>query len=167
MGAYYDRMQALAWAYEGYIARRLRGRGHVVTQHVGQGAQLAHGDLRVDGIDYELKLDQIYARTGNLYIEVAEKRDYRRASWTPSGICSGSSATWYGVGNYRDWFLFQLHELAAAEDYRRPRLEIRHFESAGKGWLLTPALRRGLNVVEYHWADVEADGTPERVYDHH
>jgi hypothetical protein len=152
---YYAQQRARGEAFEGYIAGRLVAEGHVVTRHAGRLAQIGRGDLCVDGVDLEVKLDERLAETGNLYIETAEKRARDHARWIPSGVRSVSSARWYGIGNYRDWFVFERVDLFL-EASRHAGLTITRGTS--QGFLLSPGRRAELLYRERHWFDRMADG---------
>lgn len=154
---YYATQRREGEAFERYLAVRLRAAGRHVARHADQASQYAHGDLRVDGIDLEIKFDTLAATTGNLYLEVAEKRDASRQHWTPSGVCSDSSAADYGVGDYRDWWLFErsvVKRLALS----RPPITIARGTSQGVLLPITDAWRYSPRV--FHWLDHEPNGTP-------
>src|SRR6185503_16126855 len=97
--------------FEAYLTERLALSGHTVTRHGSKAAQLAHGDLCVDGDHVEIKYDDRLAATENLYIEVAEKHDPRQATWVPSGIWAGSDAAWYVIGNAQRVYVFRREDL--------------------------------------------------------
>jgi hypothetical protein len=122
--------------YEQYLAEKLTAEGKAVERHKSKDAQLAHGDLRVDGSDVEVKLDQQFHVHGNLFVEVEERRR-REGRWTPSGIFAASSATWYWIGDYCHGWLFLRRRLRDVENQRI--IEIK--KQTSRGWLMRASLR--------------------------
>lgn len=59
----------------------------------------------------EIKFDDIFATTGNLYIEVAEKAAPRPGPYAASGIWRGDNTKLFVIGNYDTIFVFPLHLL--------------------------------------------------------
>jgi hypothetical protein len=152
---YYTQQLAIGQAYERYILEQLRAEGRVVESHATAALQLARGDLSVAGQDLEVKFDRLFASTGNLYIETAEKRDASRDYWTPSGVCASSAAIWYGIGDYRDFFLFKRVTL---RDVARTARPIEIAMKTSRGFLLEAGRRAAFCVRERHWTDRAADG---------
>jgi len=156
MTDYYAEQLALAEAFDDYLVRRLVAEGHPAHRHLGRAAQLAHGDLSICGVDVEVKFDQLFHTTGNLFIEIAEKREASRVQWTSSGIFSGSAAPWYGIGDYRDWFVLSrawLKRLVPA-----PSGVITIGRGTSRGFLLPTPTRSSGVKSERHWRDYTALG---------
>jgi hypothetical protein len=59
----------------------------------------------------EIKFDQKYADTGNLYIETDEKAIPRHGDYARSGIWRGDNTKLFVIGNYEEIFVFPLHRL--------------------------------------------------------
>jgi hypothetical protein len=59
----------------------------------------------------EIKNDQKFASTGNLYIEVAEKAAPRPGDYAQSGIWRGDNTKLFVIGDYEQIFIFPLHTL--------------------------------------------------------
>lgn len=156
MSDYYTVQRALGEAYERYIVARLHREGIPIVRHETQAAQFAHGDVRIGADHVEIKLDQQFAVTTNLYIETAEKRRREQATWTPSGIFSRSTARWYGIGDYRDWFLFEREHLR--QNARAERL-LTIARGTSQGYLMRSSERLTLAVRVRHWAEVQPDGS--------
>jgi hypothetical protein len=153
--SYYDAQRRLGEAFEGYVLERFRAEGLEVGRHTTAALQLSRGDLVVEGQDLEVKFDRLFASTGNLYIETAEKRNADRVGWTPSGVCAASAAVWYGIGDYRDFFLFQRVTL---RDVARTARPIEIAMKTSRGFLLDPGRRAAYCVREWHWTDRTCDG---------
>jgi hypothetical protein len=62
----------------------------------------------------EVKYDSKMHRTGNVYLEVAEKSDPRRRRYVPSGVYRRDNSVLYCIGSYQEAFCFgkvQLQQL--------------------------------------------------------
>ena len=55
---------------------------------------------------YEIKLDNNMNKTGNLYIETAERKD-RNSNWIKSGINRDDGSLHYLIGDYKKVYIFQ------------------------------------------------------------
>lgn len=69
----------------------------------------------------EIKHDEQFARTGNLWIEVEEKARPRPGPYVPSGIYRSDNTWLYIIGNYDHVFIFQktlLQILHRSEKWR-------------------------------------------------
>jgi len=89
----------------------------------------------------EIKHDEWFARTGNLWIEVEEKARPRAGDYVPSGIHRDDNSWLYIIGNYDLVFVFAkvaLQSLARSDRY--PIRENRTRTS--KGFLLPDAIAR-------------------------
>lgn len=91
--------------------------GLVVVQYASRAYQIAVGESRT-GI--EIKHDEKFATTGNLWIEIAEKARPREGDYVPAGI-ERSDNTWlYVIGDYNTIFAIPkafLRRLAATGRY--------------------------------------------------
>jgi hypothetical protein len=89
----------------------------------------------------EIKHDEWYARTGNLWIEVAEKARPRAGDYVPSGIFRDDNSWLYIIGNYDIVFVFSKVLLQAySRTGRYPLLENRTRTS--QGFLLPDTVAR-------------------------
>jgi hypothetical protein len=154
---YYAEQLARAEAWERYIVARLTREGIPIVRHETKHAQISYGDVRIGPDHVELKLDRNFVKTGNLFIEVEEKRRAEQATWIASGIYASSEARWYGVGDYRDFFLFNREAL---RQVARPERIITIDRGTSRGFLMQSAERLDLAVRVRHWQDVQADGSP-------
>lgn len=91
----------------------------------------------------EIKHDEQYARTGNLWIEVAEKARPRTGDYAPSGIFRGDNTWLYIIGNYDIVFVF-AKTLLQAFALRYEIYENR--TKTSKGFLLPDTVARGSAV---------------------
>jgi len=89
----------------------------------------------------EIKHDENYARTGNLWIEVAEKACPRPGDYARSGVFRDDNSWLYIIGDYDTVFVFAkvaLQSLARSDRFRI--LENR--TKTSKGYLLPDAVAR-------------------------
>lgn len=103
--------------------------GLAVVQYASRLYQLQVGESRT-GV--EIKHDEKYATTGNLWIEMAEKAVPRPGPYAPSGINRGDNTWLYVIGNYDIIFGFPKRFLQAlAESGRYAKRENRTKTSEG------------------------------------
>jgi len=153
MSDYYREQREKGEAYERYLVWQLRQEGIDVSRYETQADQYAHGDTT---IGLEIKLDTKYCDTGNLFIEVAEKTRAEQLTWIASGIFATSTAPWYGVGDYRNFFIFDRDTLRGLVPTAR-LIAIKRGTS--RGFLLTEDRARQLMVRYRHWYQRWPDGT--------
>lgn len=155
MSDHYDSQRAQGDAYEAYMTARLRAEGLTVSRWATKADQLAHGDLCVNGDNVEIKYDTIFIRSGNLFVEVAEKRDRDRATWTPSGIDASSDARYYGIGDYVRFFLFDRAALRNFREAAQPPVITINRETS-RGFLLSAENRILLGPTLWRWRSGKA-----------
>ena len=93
--------------------------GLAVVQYSSKVYQQLKGESRT-GV--EIKHDEKFASTGNLYIEVGEKAMFRGGDFTDSGIERGDNTWLYVIGNYDTIFIFSKSLLKAM--YRSGRYRV-------------------------------------------
>lgn len=128
---YADRLED-GQLYQDYVAWRLCQEGIPLVNYQTRLAQLQMGE---NALGLEIKFDDKLEHTGNLWIEVAEKTDPARLSWTPSGIYRDDS--WlYAIGNYRELFIFSIKLIRAGAKQREI---IENNRQTSQGFLLPRA----------------------------
>jgi hypothetical protein len=90
--------------------------GLVVVQYASRYYQMQVGESRT-GV--EIKHDERFAQTGNLWIETAEKARPRAGDYFPSGIDRDDNTWLYVIGNYDIVFGFPKMLLRALRDSGR------------------------------------------------
>jgi hypothetical protein len=145
---YYMRQRHTGEGFERYVVAQLRLRGVTIARHEGKRAQLAFGDTTL-GI--EIKYDLLLERTGNLYIEVAEKKHADNPRWIASGIEASSSARWYGIGNTIEWYLISREALRRVKGRYR---EIMIDRGTSRGFLLPRADAERMAARVLIWAEM-------------
>jgi hypothetical protein len=89
----------------------------------------------------EIKHDEKYAKTGNLWIEVSEKARPRAGDYFPSGIFRDDNSWLYIIGNYDIVFVFTKVLLQAFATSGRFQI-IPNLTGTSKGFLLHDDLAR-------------------------
>lgn len=101
--------------------------GLPIVQYASKAYQLAVGESRAC---VEIKHDEMFARTGNLWIEVAEKSKPRKGDYYPSGIRRNDNAIWYVQGDYNKVFLFGKNLLNMLADSGRYPIRANNTETS-------------------------------------
>jgi hypothetical protein len=113
----------------------LRETGIPLANYSSRLYQLTVGESRQG---FEIKHDEKYATSGNLYIEIAEKARPRAGDYVPSGIFRSDNTWQYIIGDYDEVFIFQQSFLRVlATSGRYPIIENR--TKTSKGFLLPAA----------------------------
>jgi hypothetical protein len=117
--------------------------GLAVVQYSSQFYQQTVGESRT-GV--EIKHDELYAKTGHFWIEVAEKAVPRPGPYAPSGIDRGDNTWLYVIGNYDTIFIFGKVSLRALwASGRYPVLE--NHTKTSQGFRLPDAVARKVALV--------------------
>jgi hypothetical protein len=104
--------------YQDFVVDLLcREMGFAVIQYVSRPYQYAVGESRT-GV--EIKLDEKYVTTRNLWIEVGEKARPRPGDYSPSGIDRPDNTWLYVIGDYSTVYAFPTRLLRAV----RPRYQV-------------------------------------------
>lgn len=135
-------------AYDKYYAAKLEGAklyqdfvvdaawdllGLAIVQYSSQAYQNAIGESRT-GV--EIKHDEKFADTGNLWIEVSEKANPKNGHYVDSGIYRTDNTWLYCIGDYDNIFLFSKTLLRSLHRSGRwPVIENR--TKTSNGFLLT------------------------------
>ena len=90
--------------YQDFIVDLAYQQGLVIVQYSSEEYQKGIGESRTGA---EIKYDGQFAKTGNVYIETAEKAWPRDGAYWPSGIYAHERTWLYIIGNFDTVFLFQ------------------------------------------------------------
>ena len=102
----YKKMLKKGQEYQDFIADRLPEKlGIALSVYKSKLYQYGKGESK-QGI--EIKFDDVYARTGNLYIEIAEKSNPKNPHFVKSGIYRNNNSWLYLIGNYERAFIFGI-----------------------------------------------------------
>lgn len=127
---YYSTQLEKGQHYQDYVAWRLGAEGIVLNNYQTRQAQWAHGE---NALGMEIKFDDKFDQTGNLWIEVAEKTDAAKLHWVESGIFRNDRAWLYAIGNYVEMFIFSIKRL---QDISRQYKVIENGLKTSRGFLL-------------------------------
>lgn len=143
--------------YQDFIVALLfRKLGWPIMQHVSAKRQIHVGE---SSSRVEIKFQDRYRETGNLWIEVAEKAQPRPGEYAPSGITDRShdNALFLVTGDRDTVFFFakrHLNKLAASQQYRI----IENHTKTSMGFLLPDSHAR--YVADFVWSDKKAAAPP-------
>ena len=133
--AYYNRQLEDAREYQDYVTDELFKIGISLNCYGSLKYQYNKGES-LSGI--EIKLDKKYKRTGNLYIEYAEKR-INGAEFMASGIERNDNAWLYCIGDYTTIYLMAKNWL---QHFKKLK-ELKHITTeTSKGFLLPEVMAR-------------------------
>jgi hypothetical protein len=112
---YKDRLEK-GIEFQDHVNSLLYDLGIVVVQYQSRRFQFERGE-NSGGI--EIKFDDKLERTGNLYIESAEKSHPGNAYYVPSGIYRLDNSWLYAIGNYKTVYLFVTRHLRWLHERQR------------------------------------------------
>lgn len=108
MNDYYEQQLRLGQEYQDFVSDILCKRGLTIRNYTSRKYQLCHGE---NLIGLEIKNDTQISVYGDLFIEVAERRDLCMP-FIASGIYANNSI-FYLIGDYERYFLFATNTLRA------------------------------------------------------
>lgn len=95
--------------YQDFIMQKLLDNlGIPISNFSSKKYQFSYGE-NLQGI--EIKYDDKYKNTGNIYIEVAEKSNPNNKEYIPSGIMRNDNSWLYAIGDYSILFIFGIQIL--------------------------------------------------------
>jgi len=109
MTPYYKECFEKGLEYQDFVADMLADKYSILlTSYSSERYQLAVGENR-QGI--EIKFDDQFKNTGNLYIEFAEKRNGDNEKYVDSGIMREDNSWLYLIGDYNNIYIFGINFL--------------------------------------------------------
>lgn len=108
MNEYYKSQLESALEYQDFVIKQLCRYGIFIGAYSSRKYQYEVGESTC-GI--EIKHDDLMKRTGNVYIEVAEKSDASLPEYTLSGIFRKDNSWLYLIGDYTDAYMFSKWQL--------------------------------------------------------
>lgn len=129
---YYKEKLEGALEFQDFVLSTLHANGLSVVQFSSKKYQIEHGETS-GGI--EIKHDEMYKKTGNLYIEIAEKAHPSNKNYAYSGIYRNDNSWLYAIGDYETFFIFakstlKLLHRSKTHEYQRKEIP------TSKGFLL-------------------------------
>lgn len=104
MNDYYKQKLKEGLEFQDYVAVKLAKKGFAVTSFSSKKYQIEKGE-NLQG--FEIKNDQKFRDTGNIYIETYEKSDPKNTNFVPSGIFRSDNTIFYVIGDYDGVFVCQ------------------------------------------------------------
>ena len=105
---YYAEKLQIGLEYQDFISEILCQNGIVIMNYVSQKYQFNSGENKI-GI--EIKYDNKFRDTGNLYIELKEKKHPSNENYIPSGINRRDNTWLYIIGDYKTIYIFSKNLL--------------------------------------------------------
>ena len=99
--------------YQDYIFDKLYSLGIPLISYSSKKYQIEKGENKA-GI--EIKFDNMFDKTKNLWIELAEKSNSNNKDWIPSGISRDDNTWLYLIGNYEIIYIFAKRHLTLIKD---------------------------------------------------
>lgn len=143
--SYYEEKLIQGQEYQDFVMDNLANRGMAINNYSSKKYQFKKGENK---LGMEIKLDNKYAETGNLFIEVAERRN-KNEDYVDSGIFRKDNSWLYLVGNYNIAFIFfKKHLQVIRKNYRIVEGE----KQTSKGFLLRPNDVKRVSGKAFHFS---------------
>mgnify|MGYP001590487750 CR=1 FL=1 len=110
---YYAQKLEEGLQFQDVVTQALYMRGIVVVGYASRRFQNTHGENMLGA---EIKRDGEFRKTGNLYIEVAEKSHPDRPNFVPSGIMREDNSWLFVIGDERTVWIFSTKYLRLLVD---------------------------------------------------
>lgn len=134
MTEYYKEMLSKGLHFQDFVIDELYKIGLPVISYSSKEYQNLIGENKA-GI--EIKLDQKFRDTGNIYIEYAEKTNADNLNYIDSGILRSDNTWLYLIGDYKTIFIFSKKQLCFLMNSNN----VKHIVTAtSKGYLLNKIL---------------------------
>lgn len=105
---YYKKQLEVGLQFQDVVTRELYLRGIVVVGYASKRFQIEHGENMLGA---EIKRDDKFRSTGNLYIEVAEKSHPDNPRFVPSGIMREDNSWLFVIGDEKTVWVFSTKYL--------------------------------------------------------
>lgn len=116
-GGYYKQKLEQGLEFQDVVTSALYQRGIVVIGYASRRFQIDKGENMLGA---EIKRDDKFRDTGNLYIETAEKSHPDMPFFTPSGIRRGDNSWLFVIGDEKTIYIFPTNYLCKMEKrYKR------------------------------------------------
>jgi hypothetical protein len=98
--------------FQDFITDVLYDQGMIVVTYVSK----ERGRNAENKLGIEIKRDNLFRKTGNLYIETAEKSNPSKLFWTQSGIYRDDNSWLYAIGDEKTLWIFSKKYLRLLEN---------------------------------------------------
>lgn len=109
---YYAKQLEVGLQFQDVATRALYQRGIVIVGYASRHFQIEHGENMLGA---EIKRDGQFRKTGNLYIETAEKSHPDRQEYTASGIHRKDNSWLFVIGDEQTLWIFSTKYLQMLE----------------------------------------------------
>lgn len=149
---YYKEKLEKGLEFQDFVTSLFFEMGIAVIQYSSKRYQFERGE-NSGGI--EIKFDDRFAETGNLYIECAEKSHPGNPHFIPSGIYRMDNSWLYAIGNYRVVYVFLTRHLRWLHE---KRCYVEKEIATSRGFLLPEGLaKRYAARVLYETSDAQIE----------
>lgn len=118
MNDYYKEKLQQGLYYQDFVIEQLYKIGLPLISYSSKEFQVMVGENKA-GI--EIKNDDKFQKTGNLYIETAEKSDANKANYFPSGIFRTDNTWLYCIGDLKRIFILSKKQLVLLSNAKKFR----------------------------------------------
>ncbi len=133
MTEYYKEKLEQGKEYQDFVMDRFADELAIIISVYGSEKRQLSGES-TQGI--EIKLDDRYAETGNLYIEYAEKSDINNDEYVDSGVLRQDNTWLWAIGDYKRVFIFAKSCLRRLYEAKTILKYIEIEKETSKGFLL-------------------------------
>lgn len=105
---YYGKKLDQGQEFQDFVTQALYQRGIVIVGYSSRRYQIEHGENMLGA---EIKRDDRFRDTGNLYIEVAEKSHPNNPSYVESGILRDDNSWLFLIGDELEIWVFAIKQL--------------------------------------------------------
>ncbi len=141
---YYNKKLQQGLEFQDVMTRALYQRGIVVVGYSSKRFQNSHGENMLGA---EIKRDDNFRKTGNLYIETAEKAHPRNENYVKSGIMREDNSWLFIIGDERTAYIFSTKYLRMLSRTRGWR-EVKTPTSIGMLMPLSDAEKYSIRKIE-------------------
>lgn len=110
---YYQKKLQQGLEFQDVVTQALYQRGIVVVGYASRAFQNKCGENMLGA---EIKNDERFRQTGNLYIEIAEKSHPDKPNYAPSGIMRTDNSWLYVIGDIKTVWIFSKKHLVMLKD---------------------------------------------------
>lgn len=141
---YYKRMKNNGDEYQDFVTDEFLKIGLPILFYNSKKYQYKKGE---SANGFEIKFDDKYKETGNLYIELFEKTNPNNVEYIESGINRNDNTVFYIIGDYDAVFLFSKTMLNLIKNNYKI---VENKTKTSKGFLLPnrDAIKFSINIIE-------------------
>lgn len=127
MTPYYSEMLNLGLQFQDFVFDKLYGEGLPIISYSSKLYQTKYGENKAG---FEIKYDRNFRKTGNFYIETAEKTKASLKDFYPSGILRDDNTWLYIIGDYETIYILSKRQLKILQKLNKFK-EVKNTTSMG------------------------------------